>query len=88
MHRIKKLETPKCPHCPQQDETVLHYLLECPQYADARNQLRHKLLRKARNISSLLADARCTKHTLSYVHATQRFKLTHGNLTPPRDKDK
>ena len=88
LHRIQKLETPKCAHCQGRDETVLHYLLECPEYSEPRKRLKRALHRKARNIAALLADTKCTKETLIFMHVTCRFKLTHGNLDPPQEKEK
>ena len=88
LHRIQKLETPKCAHCQGRDETVLHYLLECPEYSEPRKQLKRALHRKVQNIAALLADTKCTKETLIFVHATRHFKLTHGNLDPPQEKEK
>ncbi|KIK81533.1 hypothetical protein PAXRUDRAFT_44789, partial [Paxillus rubicundulus Ve08.2h10] len=32
LHRIAHAESPKCPGCHTRDETILHYLLECPAY--------------------------------------------------------
>ena len=84
LHRISKVDQPFCPHCPRRVETVLHFLLECPHHETHHVQLRHKLQQKARNIACLLADPKCLKSTLSFVHATGRFKTTHGNLDPPR----
>ena len=88
LHRITKVESPKCPHCPSANETVLHFLLECPKYANARSRMRHQLHRKARDISSLLADPKCTKATLAFIHTTNRFKATHRDLSLPPEKEK
>ena len=85
LHKIGKAESPHCPHCPNRPETTLHFLLECPHYESPRAQLRRKLHRKARNISCLLAEGACIKHTLKYIHDTQRFQKTHGDLSPPPD---
>ena len=88
LHCISKVDSPKCPHCPNATKTVLHYLLECPKYADARHRLRHALHRKARSLPSLLADPKCTKPVLAFIHATSRFQTTHGDLSPPLEKEK
>ena len=88
LHRISKADQPYCPHCPCQQETVLHFLLKCPHCEIHCAQLRHKLQQKARNIACLLADPKCLKSTLSFIHATGRFRTTHGNLDLPRQPDR
>ena len=88
LHRISKVDSPKCPHCPNATETVLHYLLECPKYTNARHCLRRALHRKARSLPSLLADPKCTKPVLAFIHATSCFQTTHGDLSPPLEKEK
>ncbi|KAF8443291.1 hypothetical protein L210DRAFT_805538, partial [Boletus edulis BED1] len=78
------VDNPDCPHCPGRRETVLHFLLECPHYARARDQLRHRTRGKSRRIEALLADPACVKPALTYINATGRFRKTHGDLTPPK----
>ena len=40
LYRITKAISPYCPHCPQCEETVLHFLVECPHYENHRTLLR------------------------------------------------
>ena len=75
LFRIRRSETPTCPHCQGLTvETVRHYLLICPHYQHERHILRQKLKRKADSISFLLSKPEATKPLLNYIHATKRFK--------------
>jgi hypothetical protein len=41
--RRKLVDSPHCPHCPNQDETLEHLLLECPAYMLQRQELEFAL---------------------------------------------
>ena len=47
LYRIGKKESPHCEHCPQTDETVHHFILECQHYQRQRHTLTCALGRKA-----------------------------------------
>lgn len=83
LHRIRKAESPDCPHCPGIAETVQHYLLECNAYERPRHALRRTLGRTANDLSTLLCDR--VRETLKYVHHTKRFKNIYGEVLFPRD---
>ena len=84
LFRIRRSETPTCPHCKGLTvETVRHYLFECPHYQHKCHVLRQKLKRNADSLSFLLSKPEATKPLLNYIHATKRFK-THA-LSARRD---
>jgi ribonuclease HI len=75
LFRIKKAESPSCPHCRGITvETVKHFLLDCPFYRRERHELQTKLRRNASSLSFLLSSPAATKPLLKYVHSTGRFK--------------
>jgi ribonuclease HI len=75
LFRIKKVESPSCPHCRGLTvETVKHFLLDCPFYRRERHELQSKLRRNAHSISFLLSSPVATKPLLKFVHSTGRFK--------------
>ena len=81
LFRIRKAETPTCPHCRGITvETVKHFLLVCPKYAHERHQLRHQLRRKADSLPFLLSSPAAIKPLLKFVNSTGRFHSTFGNL--------
>jgi ribonuclease HI len=79
LFRIRRSDTPSCPHCQDNPaESVKHFLLDCPQYARERHELRRKLRRNADSLPFLLSHPSATLPLLKYVHATGRFKPHFG----------
>ena len=75
LFRIKKAESPSCPHCKGITvETIKHFLLDCPSYRRERHELRSKLRRNASSLSFLLSSPVAVKPLLKFVHSTGRFK--------------
>ena len=86
LHRMKKLDTPECPHCKNGiRETIPHFLLTCPHYATARRLLRSKLKRDAPSIPFLLGTRKGIPHLLRYVSNSNRLKTTFGEVRPADD---
>jgi len=83
LHRIKRHDTPDCPHCRHGTrETLIHYLLECPHYAGARRQLHARTIRGSSLIPFLLGSRKGIPHLLRYVSNTNRLKATFGEVHP------
>lgn len=55
-HHIKKTDSPFCPHCPEREETVHHYPLECPQYQRERHTIQGAIGHDASSIPYLLTS--------------------------------
>ena len=81
LHKISKVKSPVCPACQLNDETVHHYLFECPGFAYERHSLARATGRNSKLIQHLLGNWRTYKSVLTYVHVTERFKNTYGNLS-------
>jgi ribonuclease HI len=82
LFRIKRVESPSCPHCHGITvETVKHYLLDCPFYRRERHELQTKLRRNAYSITFLLSSPVTIKPLLKFIHSTGWFKslLKSGN---------
>lgn len=80
LHRIGKSDTPYCPSCPETNETIHHYLFDCPQYAHERHILTNALRRNASSISFILSSIKATKPLMRYINSTGRFKQTLGEI--------
>jgi hypothetical protein len=79
LFRIRRSETPFCPHCQGITvETVKHFLLDCPQNVRERHELRIKLRRNTDSLSFLLSSPVAVLPLLKFVHATGRFKSFFG----------
>ncbi|KAG2743247.1 hypothetical protein P692DRAFT_20671378, partial [Suillus brevipes Sb2] len=75
--------SPSCPHCPNTDETVHHYLLACPHYRKERHLLTAALGRDASSIQFLLSAPEATPHLVTYINATGRMKAVLGVVPLP-----
>ncbi|KAG2738236.1 hypothetical protein P692DRAFT_20655220, partial [Suillus brevipes Sb2] len=72
-----------CPHCPETEETVHHYLLTCPQYRRERHLLNTALGQDSSSISFLLTDPSATPHLVKFVNATGRMRAVLGEIPIP-----
>lgn len=84
LFRIRRSETPSCPHC--QDitvETVEHFLFICPHYQHERHIIRRKLRRKAESLPYLLSSPEAVKPLIRYIHATKRFQTQYKSARHP-----
>ncbi|KAG2063459.1 hypothetical protein BDR04DRAFT_976731, partial [Suillus decipiens] len=80
LFRFTKVASPDCPHCPQTEETVHHYLFACPQFQPERHVLAHALGQKSTSLSHLLTDPAAIPHLVRYVNKTSRLKSTLGEI--------
>jgi hypothetical protein len=85
LHRIRAVESPECEACrTETEETVRHYLLECPAHERARRTLQKKLgIRKAGSIPHLLSSRKATEALMAYADETGRFVESLGTLIEP-----
>ncbi|KIK37435.1 hypothetical protein CY34DRAFT_92730 [Suillus luteus UH-Slu-Lm8-n1] len=81
LHHIGKNKLPHCPFCPDTDETVHHYLLDCPQYSHEHHILRNTLCRKASSISYLLTSEEVTQPLMRFISSSGRFKSTFSEIS-------
>ena len=81
LHRIGKSETPHCPTCPGRNETIHHFLFDCPQYAHERHIMSNALRRKASSIEYILTADKATKPLMRFINSTGRLRPTFGEIT-------
>ncbi|PIL29086.1 hypothetical protein GSI_09134 [Ganoderma sinense ZZ0214-1] len=86
LHRISHAPSSTCPTCNSAPETVLHYLLICPAYANARNRYLSGMGRCSRDLSALLGTPDAWLPLLHYVGATRRLAHTFGNVAPQQEQ--
>ncbi|KAG2110109.1 hypothetical protein DEU56DRAFT_705387, partial [Suillus clintonianus] len=68
LHRIGKALSPRCPHCPNLDETVSHVLLDCPSYRRHHHALVETLGRKASSLPPLLSNPIATHPLVRFLN--------------------
>jgi ribonuclease HI len=84
--RIKRTDTPDCPHCRSGTrETLLHYILFCPHYDTARSNIRGIIQKEKNAIAFLMGNRRGIPPLLRYIGETKRFHTIFGDVTPPRN---
>ncbi|OJA19689.1 hypothetical protein AZE42_13476 [Rhizopogon vesiculosus] len=83
LHRIGKSDSPNCAHCPQDEETIHHYLFDCSHVRHERHILTNTLGRKASSLPFLLTNIDAIHHLIRFINATKRFKTTFGEVKMP-----
>jgi hypothetical protein len=74
-------ETAKCPKCDAPEETIHHFLFECPAYDRPRwKHMDLPLGYSARDRRTLLSDPEAMKHLFRFVRATKRLKTHFGDI--------
>ncbi|KAG9223182.1 hypothetical protein CCMSSC00406_0000129 [Pleurotus cornucopiae] len=80
LHRIKKADSPYCPHCNDKEESVRHYLIECPAYDTERAAMQTECKNFDLPMKVLLATAGGMEATIAFVRRTRRFNNPFGSL--------
>jgi ribonuclease HI len=81
LHRIGKSPSPHCPICPGRNETIDHYLFDCPQYVRERHILSNALRRKANSLTYILTSEKAIDPLIRFINSTGRLKPTFGEIT-------
>ena len=74
LNKIRKRGSLKCQACQTQDETVHHYLLNCPVYRVQRGHLEREIRHVAQSANTLLANPKVFPHLFRYINATRCFQ--------------
>lgn len=80
LHRLKCAESPMCPNCEKEVETVAHYLILCPALECHRWELQSHLNQDAKSLAVLLNRPDAMKPLFRYIHRTGRFHEQFGDL--------
>ncbi|KZV68225.1 hypothetical protein PENSPDRAFT_666532 [Peniophora sp. CONT] len=84
LRRCKAAVTAVCVACFEDDETVGHYLYECPAYDRERVALRQAAGEEWDTEGYVLGEEKMGAHLAKYIHATGRFARERG--TAARDQ--
>jgi len=80
LHRFKKAESPQCPCCHQEEETVHHYLMRCPAHQNARNAMIRDAGIDATNMNKLLSKKSLLPHLFRFISAPGRLRSVFGTV--------
>ena len=87
MFKIGKADTPTCQQCQEKDESVHHYLFQCPAYKGPREHLMQTLRRLGKSTRTLPARPKTLPALFRYTNETRRFRNTHGDLALPEKEE-
>lgn len=88
LHHISKADSPMCPCCHQEPETIAHYLLQCPAHQNARNRLRTAIAPKQLAVDILISQPTTLPELFTFITSSGRFRSVFGDLTlEPWGKD-
>jgi ribonuclease HI len=88
LYRLTCVDTDKCQACITRPgivpakETIPHFLFDCPAYQNERHQLDTTLGRHSRSLEHIMSKEESTRELLHFIGRTERFKETHGDVTP------
>ncbi|KZV97556.1 hypothetical protein EXIGLDRAFT_607946 [Exidia glandulosa HHB12029] len=78
LHRINCAESAACDACNAPAESVRHFVMECPAYAEERWAMRLRLRRESQSLSRILFAESGVNELAKYVARTGRFRSTHS----------
>lgn len=81
LYKICKVDSPICPSCRQHSETVLHYIIHCRTFDNARRGLFQEGGRDARSLSKLLTTPRLFPHLFRFIRRTERLIMAPEKIT-------
>lgn len=82
LFRLGKADSARC-SCGTDDETVIHFLLRCPNWNRARAPLRRAFPPSNLQLRTLLNDPDALTHLFDYIKATGRFAAGRNDRLDP-----
>ena len=82
LFRIGKANNPTCAACQQDEESVHHYLFDCPAWKNEHWHMGRKLGNKAKSLKCVLSSKKGVKETLKFIGRTGQLKCTFGDVSP------
>ena len=80
LHKINKADTDNCQCCAElrngapAQETINHFIFECPAHTEYRNELTAKTGRRHFNLPDIMSNADFIKALVTYINRTSRFR--------------
>ncbi|KAF8219490.1 hypothetical protein L208DRAFT_1549876 [Tricholoma matsutake] len=80
LHCIKKISSPTCPACQQNDETAEHLLLHCTAHQPTRQVLCNRIGGVAIDLKKLFTTQKTLQALFRFIAATNCFHDTFGDI--------
>ncbi|KAF4618845.1 hypothetical protein D9613_009693 [Agrocybe pediades] len=92
LHRFGQHYTSRCNACYRttrrhKEETLKHYLFECPEYRWERADMDKKMGRNSRNLKALLGCNKTVKVLMEYIEKTGRLRIKQGDVPNAQPRD-
>ncbi|KDR70527.1 hypothetical protein GALMADRAFT_37353, partial [Galerina marginata CBS 339.88] len=78
LHRIGKIDSPQCPCCRQEEETVHHFLIRCPAHRAARSTMIREAGRAAASMTELLSQPKLLPALFKFIAKSGRLRAVFG----------
>jgi hypothetical protein len=82
LFRISKASSPICPSCQSDEESVHHFLFDCPSWRHERWAMGRALGSKAKSADHVLNSRKGVEALLKFVGSTGRLKRPAGDISP------
>ncbi|KAJ3711775.1 hypothetical protein C8R42DRAFT_537800, partial [Lentinula raphanica] len=80
LHRIGKADSPICPCCRDEVETVRHFLMECPAHRRACDKLQWEVSNRHWGLGPLLSSKKALPALFRYINTMGRLRHIYGEL--------
>jgi hypothetical protein len=80
LHHISKTDSPTCPTCQQNEETIQHLMLHCPTHQTTRQTLQNDTKGRNINLKELFTNPKTLQALFTYIAETEWFHAAFGNL--------
>ncbi|KAH7918762.1 hypothetical protein BV22DRAFT_1024058 [Leucogyrophana mollusca] len=83
LHHIAVADSPCCPACPETDESLHHFLFDCPQYAQEHHVFGRAIGQEATSLSYILTEEHALGLLIQFVNATVQLRHTFSEVSLP-----
>ena len=88
LFKIGVADTPYCPTCKQEHETIFHFIRACPTYRTQRERLQARFKGRDPPLRFLLTNAEALRPLFEYIHDTKRLQETYKELRDTKIRPK
>jgi len=87
LHQFHKADSPQCPCCHQEEETVHHYLIRCPAHRSTQNIMIRDAGIEATKMDKILSEKSLLPHLFRFISTSGRLRSVFGNIPELETED-
>ncbi|KAJ7689030.1 hypothetical protein B0H17DRAFT_937813 [Mycena rosella] len=80
LHRMKHADSPSCPCCHREDNTVIHYLLHCPAHANTCTKMHRIGGRDSRVLEKLLSHPKLLPPLFQFITGSGCYRTVFSEI--------